>query len=167
MRLSSRPSASPSSSPPSSWTHKAGTGPESYGRRCVRVLLPLPLLLGSCSCCTPPPHIADVCAMPPPLRNFNLAGSTSYARLLRLMRLHPSIHPSIYGRFISDILTSVTWRSHHALNCLVPRSSLLCRLQSVLPETTFTGGIACRATPTRRKYTQQPSSLTICFVVPQ
>ncbi|KAJ6198197.1 hypothetical protein J3E72DRAFT_268464 [Bipolaris maydis] len=33
MRLSSRPSASSPLPPPSSWTHKAGTGPESYGRR--------------------------------------------------------------------------------------------------------------------------------------
>lgn len=83
--------------------------------------------------------------------------------VLRTPPAPPSIHPPIHGRFISDILTLVTWLLHHAPNCLVPRTALLCRLQSALPGTTFTGGIVCRpnwcarATPTRRKYAQQPS----------
>ncbi|EUC31968.1 hypothetical protein COCCADRAFT_37991 [Bipolaris zeicola 26-R-13] len=121
MRLSPRPSVSPSSPSPQllDWTHKAGTDPESYGRRCVRVLLPPPLRLGTCSCCTPPPH-------------------------------------------------------RRPLNCLVSRTSLLCRLQSALPETTFTGGIACRANcahvlvcPPAVNTPNNRPSLTMCFVVPQ
>lgn len=111
MRLSPRPSVSPSSPSPQllDWTHKAGTDPESYGRRCVRVLLPPPLRLGTCSCCTPPPH------------RRRLRHASTFAQLqlsgIHVLRtppappsFHPPIHPSIYGRFISDILTLVIWR---------------------------------------------------------
>ncbi|EUC43159.1 hypothetical protein COCMIDRAFT_28360 [Bipolaris oryzae ATCC 44560] len=88
----------PSPPPPSPWTHKAGTGPESYGRRCVRVLLPPPpLLLGSCSCCT---YLYS-----PTTHRRRLRHASTFAQLqlsgihvLRTPPAPPSAHPSIHPR---------------------------------------------------------------------